>query len=562
MQAGQITNVNLVWLRKARGVAPLSRYALGDDGALVVSVPDELEVRTFHIARFDAGGRSQIVETYNVETLRRTEIAAGGASYLGTTDDDLYLFRETRKSRFLPDRRASYTDVALSETGQRFAAAFCDLLISGHTVALGDIGGRLLWTKDCAFPISRVAVDREARYIAVAGESGDLVLLDTTRILLYEHRQEAPLAAVATIGPARTVFAGGGGVGAVDAEGRLLWFTEVPGEPVEVALDASGKTTAALVRLDDTAGRLIFLSADGLPTWEIDFDDMRPTGLSLSPDGSRAAVTQRDGSLSVFALEYGERLAAAGSDQVLAEADTAHRSGHTRQAIDILRARLSAVPSDVAACDALAAALQALRARALSAAANAEAVGDFAAAAAHLDEALQADPLDHETVRLRAALRGRWAAAARAAGEAALAAGDGDTAERRLLEAISADPLDNQARGALAAARHAASAGALARGKELLSAGRFTEAIAALAEAQSRGATGLEVAALLREARIGEALALGSRLYLDRQYAAALFQFKKVLRLDPANPEAVQKVRYAQNFLQDTQLSERFTRLE
>ncbi len=63
-------------------------------------------------------------------------------------------------------------------------------------------------------------------------------------------------------------------------------------------------------------------------------------------------------------------------------------------------------------------------------------------------------------------------------------------------------------------------------------------------------------------ARVGEALALGNQLYADRQYAAAVFQFKKVLRLDPASVEATQKVRYAQNFLQDTQLNDRFTRLE
>jgi hypothetical protein len=35
-----------------------------------------------------------------------------------------------------------------------------------------------------------------------------------------------------------------------------------------------------------------------------------------------------------------------------------------------------------------------------------------------------------------------------------------------------------------------------------------------------------------------------------------------VLRLDPGNAEAAQKIGYAQNFLQDRDLSERFTRLE
>ena len=53
-----------------------------------------------------------------------------------------------------------------------------------------------------------------------------------------------------------------------------------------------------------------------------------------------------------------------------------------------------------------------------------------------------------------------------------------------------------------------------------------------------------------------------SKIDQDQQYAAALFQYKKALRLDPENGEAQQKLRYAQNFLQDTQLSDRFSRLE
>ncbi len=557
-----ITNVNLLWLRKARGVAPLGRYAAQADGSLLASVPDDLEPRTFHIARFDTGGRSQILHSYTVETLRKTEIAVSGAAFVGATDDDFYLFQGGRKGRFLQDRRASYTDIALAEEGQRFTAALCDLLLSGNTIAFGDINGRLLWTKDIAFPVARVAIDREARHIAVAGETGDLLLLDSARNTIWAHRQETPLSAVATIGPARTVFAGGGGVGAVDERGTLLWFTEVPGELIEVAVDAAGHTTAVLVRLDTMAGRLVFLSADGLPTWDIDFEDARPTGLSLSPDGTRAAVTLRDGSISVYVLEYGERLAGAGAEQVLAEAESALAAGHSRQAVDLLRARLSAIPSDVAACEALAGALAAWRERAIHAAVNAEAVGDFAAADTHLGEILAVVPLDANIVSRRADLRARWGAAARAAGKAALTASDGAKAEACFLESIEVDPLDNEAREELAHARSAASAGALARGKERMAAGDFTGTIAALTEAQTRGTPGPEVAALLKQARVRESLALGNDLYQNRQYAAALFQFKKVLRLDPGNVEALQKVNYAQNFLQDTQLNDRFTRLE
>lgn len=557
-----ITNVNLLYLRKARGIAPLSRFAVQDDGSVVASVPDEMEVRTFHIVRFDSRGRSQILETYSVETLRRTEIAASGQNYLGTTDDDLYLFKDARKTRFLPDRRASYTDAALSEGGQRFATAFSDMLASGHALALGDSGGRLFWTKDIPFPVSRVAVDRTAQHIAVAGETGDLIVLDAARNTLVRHRTEVPLDAVATIGPARTVFAGGGGVGLVDADGKLVWFAEILGEPLETTLDSEGHTVATLLRLDDVSGRLVFLSGDGLPTWDIDFDESRPTGLSLSANGRYAAVSLRDGTLAVYELQYGERLAAADAEQVLSEARTAEDTGNFAAAADLLRARLAAVPSDTRACEALATALSGLREKCLAAAQTAEAVGDFREADGRLAEIAAALPTDAALTALRQELRARWYAAAKAAGEQAVAAGDGPAAEGHFLDAIAAEPLDVRVRVALADARYAAAEAALARGRGLIAIGDFTQAIEALTEAQQRGASGPTLTGLLRDARVGEAMTLGNQLYQDRQYAAALFQFKKVLRLDPDNAEALQKVSYAQNFLQDTQLNERFTRLE
>ncbi len=557
-----ITNVNLLYLRKARGIAPLSRYAVQDDGSVIASVPDEMEVRTFHVVRFDGRGRSQIVETYNVETLRRTEIGASGQSYLGTTDDDLYLFRDSRKSRFLPDRRASYTDVALNASGQRFATAFCDMLASGHALAMGDSNGRLLWTKDIPFPVARIAVDREGQFIAVGGENGDLMILDAARNTRMRHLTEVPIYAVATIGLARTVFAGGGGVGLVDEEGKLLWFAELLGDPLEIAMDLSGHTVAVLLRLDETSGRLVFLSADGLPTWDIDFDESRPTGVSLSANGRFAAVSLRDGSLSVYELHFGERVAAADSEQMLSEARAAQETGNFVAAVELLRSRLVVVPSDTLVCDALTVALAGLRERDLASAGNAEAVGDFREADSRLAELAALLPIDAEIATLRHDLRVRWNAAARQAGQEAVTEGNGPLAEQHYLEAIEANPLDTSARTLLADARHAAAENALSQARSLIATGEFTEAIEALTEAQQRGASGPDVTSLLRTARIGEALALGVQLYQDRQYAAALFQFKKVLRLDPDNSEALQKISYAQNFLQDTQLNERFTRLE
>jgi tetratricopeptide (TPR) repeat protein len=563
-----ITNVNLVFLRKARGLAPLSRYAMQDDGTILVSVPDELEVRTFHLVRFSEQGRSRITQTYNVETLRKTEVVPDGSAFVGSTDDDLYLFLKERKTRFLPDRRASYTDLSLGVESGRFGVAFSDLLGAGHSVAMGELGGRLLWTKDIAFPINRVCLDRTAKFLAIAGESGDLILVDHTRKTVWNHRQEVPLLAIATAGPQRTAFATGGptveagGIGLVGGDGTLLWFTELVGTPVELAVDATGHTLAVLLALDHSSGRLVFLSEDGLPLWDIDFEDSRPTGISVSPSGRFVAVSLRDGTLVTYELTFGERMASLSEEASLAEARQFQDRGNVSAAAEVLRARLESVPSDTRACELLVKVLEELRQRALSAAQTAEAVADFSGADGHLIAAQQDLTHDPRLAEARTALRLRWYQTKLLEANTALTSGNTEAAEAAFLEAIQADPLATEARTQLAEARYAGAEEALQRGQMLLRQGDATGALLAFTEARQKGAAGPELSEKVRQARVVEAMALGNALYQDQQYAAALFQYKKALRLDPENGEALQKLRYAQNFLQDTQLSDRFSRLE
>ena len=189
----EVRNVDLLYTRKARGAAPLSRFAVQDDGTLLASVPDEIETRAFHLVRFSATGKPSTLQTFSVETLRKTEIAVDGETFIGSTDDDLYVFKNDRKTRFLSDRRAGYADIALSESGNRFGAVFCDMLVAHYTVALGDSTGRTLWTKDLPFPASAVAITRDGSRLAIGGDNGDLWLLDSARNTLLKHRQEAAM---------------------------------------------------------------------------------------------------------------------------------------------------------------------------------------------------------------------------------------------------------------------------------------------------------------------------------------------------------------------------------
>lgn len=552
-----IANVNLLFLRRARGVAPLSRYALSADGSLLAAVPDEMEARTTHLVRFSAAGRSQIETTYSVETLQKTEVSAETSRFLGITDDDLYLFVDGRKTRFLPDRRVAYIDVSLAEDGVRFACAFSDLLQSGSSIGLGDTAGRLLWHKDVGFPIAAVSLSRDAGFVAVAGESGDLLLLDRGRQTIYVHRQDAPLRKVATLGSGRTLFACDGGVGCVDETGGLLWYTELVGTPVELAV-AGGGTSAVLLGHAAGGGRLVFLSSEGMPGYDIDFDEALPTGLALSRDGARAAVSLKDGSVIGYELDLSARLGSLADEVACAEVRRTLDAGNLPVAVKLLEGRLSENPADQSSARLYVETVSTLTQRLCAQASAAEKLQDFHAADALLADALRVSPFDPGIAAERSKLRARWRDDARARAEASA----GEDAENGYLDALTADPLCLVAREGLARARQVAARDAVTRGKKLLAIGEFSEALAAFLAAWERGATDSETANLIRDARIAEAVSTGNALYRDRQYAAALFQFKKALRLEPNHPEALRKISYAQNFLADAQINERFRRLE
>jgi tetratricopeptide (TPR) repeat protein len=557
----EIANIDLRFMRRARGVAPLSRYSVDDDGDVFASAPDEIEARTSHIVRFSQSA-AVVQKTFSVETLRKLEIAGNGESWLGITDDDVYLFCEGRKSRFMSDRRVAYADISLAEDGKRFAVAYSDMMASGYSLALGEMSGRSLWTKDMPYAVTRLSVSRKGEFIAVAGATGEIDLMDSSRATVLRHRQESPLRAIATIGPARTIFATDEGVGALDSEGGLLWFTDFDAPVTEIAMDSTGETTAALLRDSDTSGRLIFLSGQGLPVWDIEFDTARPTGIALSADGKSAAVTLRDGSIAAYALHPGEGQPQESGTSLRAQAEALRNQGNARATAELLALHLRDSPADADACRALQDALQVFQAQTVAAAELSERLQDFASADERLGAFLSIAPFNLEMMHRRHELRRAWVASSMEMGQAAFVSNDLIVAETHFRAAIEADPLNQEAREALAAVLQRSTASALDQAHHHIVAGEFAAAIASLSKAGKQGASWEAVRNLLHAARIGEALSVGNALYQQRQYAAALFQFKKILRLDPAHPEALQKISYAQSFLQNTQLNDRFTRLE
>ncbi len=250
----------------------------------------------------DADGRMAGRGAFSVEKPRLMAMSADGATLMGATDDDAYLFRNGQKSRLMPGRRLTYAAIALDTAGARFAVAFADMFFSTHTVALGDTGGRIAWTRDLSLTVTAVALDREGLHVAAGSHEGKLQVVDAARAPVYDHTLDEPIAALAlaTSGSPAIVGTAQGSVVRVGPDGGREWGLSF-GRPVTaVAVDAAGERAAAVAAdASDTVLAVVDIGGDLL--WE-HTEEGQPTGLALSPNGRHLAVSLADGRLLAFSL--------------------------------------------------------------------------------------------------------------------------------------------------------------------------------------------------------------------------------------------------------------------
>ena len=79
--------------------------------------------------------------------------------------------RESRKTRFMPDRRAAYTDFSLSLDTGWFVAGYSNPVFAAHGIAFGDANGRVGWTRDLPAAVNRVGISADGRVLAAALQS-------------------------------------------------------------------------------------------------------------------------------------------------------------------------------------------------------------------------------------------------------------------------------------------------------------------------------------------------------------------------------------------------------
>jgi tetratricopeptide (TPR) repeat protein len=574
-------DVNLLWQKRFRGLLPLADAALADDGSLTFIRPDELEARTYQTVVADAGGHLEIRGTVSVETVAKMALVPGGASMIGVTDDDLYLFREGRKSRLMPGRRLTFDDVALARDGLRFVVAFADMMFAAHTVALCDMSGKVAWTKDLDVAVTRVAINGEGRHMAVGSDVGRLFLFDAARTLVYESILDMPIAALAISdrGAACVVGAPDGALAGLDEEGGVLWRATVGLPVIDVTLTGADPASFAFAVAGDAKGGVLVgvastgTSAEpGTPVWEHELES-RPTAVAVSPNGRFLAVSLADGRLLAFGLETSDAAVRRGTPAQsgglaagrqggglsgLEAARAAWETGEREKARAMARKLLEASPADLAVCEALIAWEAELVGAVLAEAEAIADAGDPAAALARLRDAEAIDPADARIAEARAALTAR---ALTLLCDRAAACVEPEEAITAWQAVLALDFKHLEARRCLGEAQARCAEGLVAEGEAREAAGDVAGALALWRRAHDL-APSEDLDARVRAAEVAQIVAEGRRLYDAHRYPEATFQFQKALALDPDHEEARRYLGYARGLSTDSGVSGRFQRLE
>ena len=553
---------DLVFDRRIKGHMPVTRLAVSNSGAVMVTVPDQYQPRLYHLVRLSVSGEWQDLGPFSVESIRDIDFSEDGQLFTAITDDDLYAFDDGQKTRLFPERRENYLAISISSNGELFAFASSDMIISSNSVTLAGTSGGQVWVKGLSADVTGIRLSPDASRILIGAEDGTAVMLSDKRDTIWELDGEDSITAVdmSHTGDISVLGDKLGKVQAVGIRGNKLWKLEGIGPVTDCVVSGDGKLIAVGRKTQSGQGIVELLTADGTPILE----HKTVSGISSiasSPDGKFLAVSCSDGTLQILeitlaatqSLEKVQALYEAGI-AAAEKGDHAEANGKFTEVLEIC-------PSHVDACRRMIEARNALVANCIEAAKKLGAEDKIAEAMQELRIAGELCLYQQEVVEQLADVRSGLISAALTEAKSLADAGKQEEALAKLEEIVKVDFSDIRAREQLASVedalvnRYAADAEAMLNSGKTGDAVRLLEKIAALRPTS-------DTEERLAQARAKQAFDQGMSLYQAQKYSQAVFQFKKVLSIDPRNAEAQKYIQYAESLRKDDVLFDRFSKLE
>ncbi|MBC7526855.1 MAG: PQQ-binding-like beta-propeller repeat protein [Chthonomonadaceae bacterium] len=572
-----IRTVNLIWEKRVRGSYAVAPYAVTNEGMVARALPRPLEARTFDLSYVLPDESVEAKVGFSVETLLKLDVTSRADSFLGLTADDLYLFHDGKKERFLHDKRILFSDAALSGNGKALICGFSDMAGGSHAIAFGEINGHLAWTKDVdAATVTAVTISGDGLYAAYGTDTGRVISLSSKMREAWTFEvEEKQISALASSENGFKVAYGTqkGAVGVIRENGGKSWSLELDRPVTSVAINGDGTLTAGVVSLLPVEGetqersRLVLIT-EGRIGWEHLFE--KPIArVALSPSGGYLVVSGRDGTTTLFEVVSSANNGlsdfmshpADSREKELAMVDVFSAQGKDSTAYMVLEAQTKYLQTNLEIARRAFKMREDLLTRYSVEIRQALDAEDTLKAILQLREALLVAPHDEALCRLRTEV-------IQVRVTQLIAIADEDTTsepESFLKEAIELDPYNFPLRERLISVLTQKALAFDARAEAFLQKGETERGVTELERAQSVEPTA-ERATRLEHARTAQEFALGMEYYGDKDYTQAVFQFRKVLGRDPDHAEAKRHLQYAQKFQQDVSadnsLSNRFSMLE
>jgi len=507
---------DLVFDRRIKGHIPVTRLAVSDSGTVMVAVPDQYQPRLYHLIRLSVSGEWKDLGTFSVETVRAVDFCEDGRFFTAITDDDLYAFDEGEKTRLFPERRENYLALSIGSTGELFAFASSDMILSSNSVTLAKTSGSQVWVKSLSADVTGIRLAPDASGILIGADDGTAMMLSAGRDIIWELDGEDSITAVdmSHAGEISVLGDKAGKVQAVGVRGNKLWEQDGMGL-ADCVVSGDGRLIAVGRKTSSGQGIVELLLGDGTPVLE----HGTVSGVSRiasSPDGKYIAISCEDGTLQVLEITLSPGRSVEKAQSLYDEGLSAAKNGDYAEANRKFTEVLDVYPSHVDACRRLI--------------------------------EVQSKLADEHSAMISKALASAKSLAEKGKFEEALA---------KLDEIIRVDFANADAREQLASVEDALA------GQCILDAEKSeaAEAVSLLERAAALRLTP-DIEKRLAHARAKLAFDNGMALYEAQKFSQAVFQFKKVLSIDPGNAEAQKYIQYAESLRQDDVLFDRFSKLE
>lgn len=562
------------WQRPYRGVYPLVHRQLGDDGNLRIAFPDPLRSRVLRCIQITSEQQETELLSYSVQNMRRLLWSGDGQTLVGMTDQDLYRFQAGQKTSLLSNRRNSYRAVSLDGSGTHFAVIYTDMSESVYTLLWLESSGQVRWVRELSQTANAVSMDDGGAEIAVGTGEGLIQIYDASRRVISEFTAGDAINLLHHESGGTLYTADGGLFGWIDREGRRCFELQLGPEITAVAWCSRPQWAVAILPVeaagdDDTASstsrtRMVVVDCNGHILLDERFSELI-TGAAVSPQGQWLATSSKGGQITLYEVKAvgisttptAESVPLVGVDE---QADRYAAAGEFDKALELLEKLLGSRKGATSLCEKRCRLVEQYRA-ALWEQYDAQIGGDPASALKLLRKISSFAP---EDARLPEAYRKcleQLESCTISSADALINSGKVADASALLGSALKAYPFSVALHRKYEALNNERSEALRSQYEALRSDGKWSEAADILREIKA-AAPDVDLTKEMNEAEIQLKLQNANSLYQAHRYQEAIVEYRRVLGLDPQNLAARRQLEFAERLSNESEISDRFSKLE